>query len=180
MDETGIGVLQAVDIDSNTLAFNVTTPASLGIVVLDAATGAFSYVPNTTGSSFGMDYFTFTVTDGDAVSNIATLNIQIIPSHISDLSSLSVNYGTLTPAFAKNTMTYTMNVGYDISQIELTPVAEDSRAVVTVNGNGLAGGSSAVLLNTGNNSVIIEVTAQAVCLAVLPVQVPVAAELCLL
>ncbi|WP_221176014.1 tandem-95 repeat protein [Brevibacillus fluminis] len=85
-------------------------------------------------------------------------------SSMSDLSNLTLSAGTLTPAFAQATKTYTASVDTAVDQITVTLTPADSDATITVNGNNAAvtGGtaSSNVPLNPGANNIQIRVTSQ--------------------
>ena len=78
-----------------------------------------------------------------------------------DLSGILVSGGlTLSPAFSPAETNYSGNVSYDTSSIIVTPATANRGATVKINGNAMSGASSTVSLNEGNNTVIIEVTAQ--------------------
>jgi len=68
--------LLATDTDSNTLEYRIVNKPQHGVVVLeDSQTGTFRYIAdNNAGSS---DTFSFEADDGNKVSNIATVNINI-------------------------------------------------------------------------------------------------------
>jgi hypothetical protein len=59
-----------------------------------------------------------------------------------NLSSLTVNSGTLTPAFAKATTSYTLSVPFSVQKITVTAKAEDAGAKVSINSPDLAAGST--------------------------------------
>ncbi|MFL5803835.1 MAG: Ig-like domain-containing protein [Roseiflexaceae bacterium] len=70
------GMLSASDADANALTFSIVANGSKGVVVItNAATGAFTYTPDT--GAAGGDSFTFKVNDGQADSNVAIVNITI-------------------------------------------------------------------------------------------------------
>ncbi|MGO0063380.1 tandem-95 repeat protein [Brevibacillus fluminis] len=85
-------------------------------------------------------------------------------SGMSDLSNLTISAGTLTPAFAQATKSYTASVGTAVDQITLTMTPVDSDATILVQGNNavVTGGtaSSNVSLNPGANTIPIRVTSQ--------------------
>jgi hypothetical protein len=71
------GSFTASDPDSDPLTYTVLSSGTLGTLTVDPATGAFTYtVQNNSG---GEDQITFQVTDGQDVSNTATLTIKIPP-----------------------------------------------------------------------------------------------------
>lgn len=67
------------------------------------------------------------------------------------LSSLSVSTGELSPTFSTDVKEYTLNVGEEISSIEVNAVALDSSATVNISGN--------TELISGSNTVRIDVVA---------------------
>ncbi len=74
------GTISATDIDGDTLTYSVVTaPANGTLTSFDAATGAFTYLPN--AGYVGSDSFSFQVNDGsgapNALSNVATVNITV-------------------------------------------------------------------------------------------------------
>ncbi|RTE11718.1 S-layer homology domain-containing protein [Paenibacillus whitsoniae] len=79
-----------------------------------------------------------------------------------DLSSLALSSGTLSPAFAADIGSYTSSVPYAVSSVTATPSADDSHAMITVNGKLAASGqaSNAINLNVGSNVIPIVVTAE--------------------
>lgn len=68
------------------------------------------------------------------------------------LSKLQVNVEGLSPNFSRTKTNYTLNVGNNISKINVTAVAEDSNSKVYISGN--------TDLKVGDNNVYITVTAQ--------------------
>ncbi|MEO6755394.1 MAG: cadherin-like beta sandwich domain-containing protein, partial [Chthoniobacteraceae bacterium] len=74
-----------------------------------------------------------------------------------DLSNLSLSAGTLAPAFASSTTSYTASVTNGTTTLTFTPTVSSSLAAVTVNGGSA---STPVPLNVGTNNVSIRVTAQ--------------------
>ena len=88
-------------------------------------------------------------------------DIPYVPSGNANLSGLSLSAGTLSPAFSQAVTGYSASVGNSVSGIEVTPATADGNATVTVNGIGVADGSSGfVNLNIGINTITIVVTAE--------------------
>jgi VCBS repeat-containing protein len=67
--------LVASDVDGNPLTYTVTTLPTKGTVVVNPATGAFTYTPG--AGKTGADSFRFRVNDGTTNSNIAVISISI-------------------------------------------------------------------------------------------------------
>ena len=67
------------------------------------------------------------------------------------LSSMTVSNATISPAFNKDTTSYTASVPFTVSRLEVAATAEDSKAKVAISGQNLA---------VGVNTVSVVVTAE--------------------
>ncbi len=75
------------------------------------------------------------------------------------LSSLSLNSGTLTPAFSSATTSYSASVANNVTSVNVTP-ATNSGGTVKINGSTATSGQGfSVPLNVGSNTITIVVTA---------------------
>lgn len=83
------------------------------------------------------------------------------PSDDNNLSALSLSVGTLSPAFAAGTVSYTASVANGITNITVTPTANDAGATITVNGTAVNSGAASgnVALSVGANVISVAVTA---------------------
>ncbi len=92
---------------------------------------------------------TYTVTVGYGATN-------------TNLSNLKLSTGTLSPAFAAATTSYTAMVSNATTSITVTPTVSDVHATVTINGAPVVSGtaSSAIQLVAGPNTITTVVTAQ--------------------
>lgn len=90
------------------------------------------------------------------------LNLTLNPTPNADLQNLIPSAGTLAPAFAPNTSSYTVNVANDVENISFIPSLADVNATVVVNGSPTPNGTSsaAIPLAVGSNTVTAIVTAQ--------------------
>jgi gliding motility-associated-like protein len=90
-----------------------------------------------------------------------TVNVIITRAADASLTSLTVSAGTLSPAFDKNTYSYTATVANGVSTITLMPTAAGANASIKVNGAASASGaaSAPVALLAGVNTIHVEVTA---------------------
>jgi autotransporter-associated beta strand protein len=91
-------------------------------------------------------------------SALAALALVALPAvalaqNDATLASLVPSAGTLTPAFASGTFSYTANVPYTTTDITVTPTAADPGATITVNGNIVTSGSPSgpISLSVGTN-----------------------------
>ncbi|WP_164821583.1 cadherin-like beta sandwich domain-containing protein [Paenibacillus koleovorans] len=104
----------------------------------------------------------------DAAGN--TVNAQSnrfrLDTSAAELSGLSLSAGTLSPAFAGNTDSYSARVSQDVSFITVMPVTADTSDSITLSANGdpsqtVASGTSSgqLTLREGANTISISVTA---------------------
>ncbi|ABZ82759.1 multidomain protein with s-layer homology region, hyr domain [Heliomicrobium modesticaldum Ice1] len=147
------------------------------VPVLDhiGATLKVNGVPWSSGQTFkaplnvGENIITFEV--GDYMdTNTYTVKVNRAPSSDATLAYLSVNQGTLDPAFDKNTTSYTVSVGEDVASIAIYADVNEPHATATlykVDGNQreelqsqLYGIRKTVEIQPGENSFEIVVTAQ--------------------
>lgn len=97
-------------------------------------------------------------------SYVATYTIRVHRPGSTDakLKALDINEGTLDPEFDSDTTSYTATVTDDVHSIIVTPTANESHAVITVNGTPVESGSESdeIPLSFGDNTITVEVTAQ--------------------
>ena len=121
-----------------------------------AASGAIAMNP-------GSNTVTVVVTAQNSATKSYTMTItRALPSANADLSALSLSSGTLSPAFAGGTTSYTASVSNATTSLTITPTVADPTATVTVNGVATTSGnaSGAIALAVGANTVTTVVTAQ--------------------
>lgn len=68
------GTLSGSDIEMDTLTYAIVTTPTNGTLI-STNTGAFTYTPN--ANYFGTDSFTFEVSDGVNISNVATVTLNV-------------------------------------------------------------------------------------------------------
>ena len=132
-------------------------PAGLSF---DATTGTISGTPTAVSAST-----TYTVTASNtAGSSTVAFNLAVNAALSTDatLANLSPSAGSLSPAFASGTTSYTSSVGNSVSSMTLTPTVSQANATVKVNGISVPSGSASqtISLNIGNNTINTLVTAQ--------------------
>ncbi|MFF0828909.1 cadherin-like beta sandwich domain-containing protein [Brevibacillus sp. NPDC003359] len=120
-------------------------------------------IPHTeTGLSANTPY-TYTVTAYDESGNTSApqqVKATTAPlSTLADLKSLSLSQGTLTPAFAANTVSYTAIVTNATASVNVSAAAADHMAKVTINGNE-AKSAVNVPLQVGKNTVTVIATSE--------------------
>jgi len=145
-----IEVMPATAVNTSTVKVNGVTVAS------GAASSpiALNVGPNTV---------TTVVTAQDGVSTKTyVITVTRAPSPDATLSNLTLSTGTLSPAFASATTSYTASVANTVTSLTLTPATTNAAATVKVNGTAVTSGSAsgAIALNVGPNTVTTVVTAQ--------------------
>lgn len=136
---------------------------------IDSVSNNIASVTDRTFASVYYRFYRVYVTKGlnnnNKIASIMEFELYTAPPTSQYLSALTINSGTLTPVFNKNTYAYTASVGYDVSSITVTPTAEvptylGQNATITVNGVPVASGtaSAAIPLTVGTNTINIDVT----------------------
>ena len=79
-----------------------------------------------------------------------------------NLSALSLSNGTLSPVFSASKTVYSASVANSTSNLTVTPTEEQSAQTITVNGTSVTSGSasSSIALSTGQNIILVVVTAE--------------------
>jgi gliding motility-associated-like protein len=155
---TGTGANGVLNITGSSLtitAFSGTPVPGTPYTILSAPTitGTFSGLTLPAGYTGTLTYNT------SASPQTVTLTVALSPD--ATLSALALSAGTLTPAFASPTTSYTATVPNTISTIAITPTANVSVANIKVNGTTAISGaaSTAIPLSVGNNTITTVVTA---------------------
>jgi len=81
-------------------------------------------------------------------------------SDLATLTNLTVSAGTLSPAFVSTTTAYSSPETYATTSVTVTPTANYSSAVITINGATVSSGtaSAPITLNGGANTITVKVT----------------------
>ena len=109
-----------------------------------------------TGTAIKVSYTSVTASDGNADANIGTVSysatIAAPMSTDNNLKSLTVSNATISPAFSAGTTNYTAEVPFEVSKLNVSATANDSKAKVSVN--------SPNLTPNGTTKVTVTVTAE--------------------
>jgi hypothetical protein len=160
-----VGLLQAHDHVSGSFFDSATTGQSNGIGFDIFANGALNTGATPEATSAMKTQATYTNWDFTNAWGVSP-NINggypfLRASTNANLANLTLNQGTLSPAFASGTLTYTSSVPYVTTSINVTPSTADSSASVIVNGHAAASGSAQnVTLGVGATTITVLVTAQ--------------------
>jgi len=153
-----LSAVEANDVEQLTPVggYYLSMPLPAGLV-FNETTGVITGTPATIAAAAN-----YTVTAYNTSGGTSTVvNIKVIAN--AKLSSLKLSNGTLSPAFASGTTSYTANVANSASTITVTPTTSDPAATVTVNGTAVTSGtaSGAITLAEGAPTIITTVvTAQ--------------------
>ncbi|WP_240416330.1 cadherin-like beta sandwich domain-containing protein [Paenibacillus periandrae] len=149
--------VSSITVTASVYDSNATMTVNGTPIISGQASGAISL-------NLGSNTITIAVTaqNGTTKTYSITVNRAAAPSSNTDLNSLTLSSGILSPAFVSGTTAYTSNVASGVSSITVTSSVYDSNATMTVNGTPVISGqaSGAISLNTGSNTITIVVTAQ--------------------
>lgn len=131
----------AKPINSNTALFTVTFKVKGGVA---------------TGAAIAVSYTGVAASDGSADANIGTVTysatVAAPMSGDNALKSLAVTNATISPAFSAGTTSYTAEVPFEVSKLDVKAEANDGKAKVSIN--------SPNLTPNGTTNVIVTVTAE--------------------
>lgn len=127
---TKTGTLSGVDPEGNAItAYTVTTLPTHGSLTVNAATGAYTYIANSTYS--GADTFTYTVTDGVLTSTTATASIDVTGLQVGTISTVTAAPGATE---GKITLTWSAATNAELYKIERSTSSNSGFAqIATVN-----------------------------------------------
>ncbi len=140
------------------LTFSPSSSKAVCIVNGEVVTGNTARVP----LAVGTNTIVVSVTAEDGTMRSYTIVVtRAEAASAPDLQSLALSSGTLSPTFAKDTISYTASVAYPVSSVNLTAALTSSFSTMTINGQNVASGTPiAASLNVGANLIPIVVTAQ--------------------
>lgn len=122
----------------------------------DLFTVSFQVKNVAAGTAITVSYTNVIASDGSADANIGTVSYRVTVaeplSANNALGSLTVNNATISPAFNANTTSYTVEVPFSVSKLNVQATAADSKAKVSI--------SSPNLTPDGYTNVTITVTAE--------------------
>ncbi|MEN0039553.1 MAG: retention module-containing protein, partial [Cellvibrio sp.] len=169
-DETVFGQIIANDIEGDQLTYTLTTPPTNGTLVLDPATGQFTFTPNANYN--GPDSFVVTVTDNRGNSSVTNITLNIAPVNdaptTNDISLTTdedtpVNGQVVAQDIEGDTLSYTLTGQPANGTVTLDPVT--GAFIYTPNANYNGGDSFVVTVSDGNGGT----TTSTITIGVLPV-----------
>jgi gliding motility-associated-like protein len=126
---------------------------------IGSGTGAFS--KTITGLTPGTLYYVRAFGTNSSTTSFGPVVTFTTLNNNNNLSNLTLSSGTLSPAFASGTLSYTASVPNATSSINITPTTAHATASVTVNGSSVTSGNAATVpLSVGANTITVQVTAQ--------------------
>lgn len=114
-----------------------------------------------TPSEAGEYEFTLTVTDGNGLTGKESYTVTIYQALSVDLTALSVDGGTLSPGFDRDTVAYSVTPATDafVDTIAITATAADMGTTLTIGGVSAASGEETTVgLDNGANLIPITLT----------------------
>ena len=130
------------DPDETEITVSATVPDGSNATI----SGEGTYDPRTT------DKVEVVVTAEDGTEKTYTINLELAKSTNADLSSLGVTGYTISPAFDKDTLDYTLTVPANVDKATITAELADDRATLT--------GTGEKDINYGSNPFEVKVTAE--------------------
>jgi hypothetical protein len=152
---------------TQTVSFNVTNTnnALFSVQPAIAADGTLTFTPAATGAGSATVSVIAQDNGGTAGGGVNSspaqaFTITITPRSNLDLAALTISAGTLTPAFAAATTSYTVTVPSSTTSVTLTPTLADTVQRLSVNGSTHTSGaaSSALPISPGENSLTVTVS----------------------
>jgi gliding motility-associated-like protein len=148
--------VSSITVTPTTADVNATVKVNGTLVTSGTASGNLPLVvgPNTV---------TIVVTAQDVSSTKTyTITVTRVASTVATLASIKLSNGSVSPAFAPGTTSYTDAVGNSVTSITVTPTSTDANATIMVNGSAVMSGSASpsIPLVVGPNNITIAVTAQ--------------------
>jgi autotransporter-associated beta strand protein len=158
------GYTASVPYTTTSMTVTPTATDPLATVTVDGSPLTSGNASGPISLSVGANAITTVVISQDTTAtNTYTLTVtRAAPSLNANLSNLVPSAGTLTPAFASNTLSYTATVPYSVASMTVTPTAANAYATITVNANPVASGnpSDPISLNVGANVITTVVVSQ--------------------
>lgn len=128
---------------------------------IDTVTGNTSKVTDRTFTPVGYRFMRLYVTKGLKINpQVAScMELEIYEAQVG-LVSLTLSQGTLTPNFSPSVTNYSAAVENDVTNITVTPTAQNANSTIKVNGTVVASGTASqpIALNEGTNAIVVEVT----------------------
>lgn len=146
-----------ISFNKNTLSYNVSVDSNVTSIKIDAtledskASFVSGFGPRNVNLNYGNNAIQIKVKAENQSIKTYTINVNRKDSRSNNnyLSNLTLSTGTI--AFNKNTLNYNISVPFEITKINVTATAEDSKAKVVVNSPNLI---------EGDNTITITVTAE--------------------
>ena len=152
IDGTNIDGFNKENFEYNIKVSRETDSINISAILDDEKATLTTDLSNKFNLNLGENIINIVVTAENGNTSTYILNVEREKNNDATLDSITVSEGTLTPAFNKNTLNYTVNVENDVTSIEVSATATDSNATVT--------GTGTKQLNTGDNTVTIKVTSE--------------------
>ena len=161
-----LGYTDSVGYDVASITVTPTAENSASTITVNGIAIASGSASAPINLNTGSNTVTIVVTNA---GNLRTYTLTVTRADSTYLSALTAQSGntaiSLSPTpFVKTTLGYSATVGFDVSGVTVTPTAESSSAVITVNGSTVASGqpSASISLVIGTTTIPVVVTASGV------------------
>ncbi|MBF0431538.1 MAG: cadherin-like beta sandwich domain-containing protein [Fibrobacteria bacterium] len=154
--------MAAVQYNISSITFTAVTTHENATITINGTSVAPGTTSDPISLSTGYNIINIIITAEDGISTRKyTISVNR-PALTSKLQSLVSSSGTLHPDFLPDSLSYTDTISNSVSALTLTPTAESPNAVITINGDTTASGttSSPINLSTGNNQITLVVIAE--------------------
>jgi glucan-binding YG repeat protein len=145
----------------STIAFTPTSVDNASTIKVDGSTVKSGNKSKNIELDEGENDIDIVLTTKDGDTSTYTVNVTRTEQfRSSQLTSLRLTSGTLTPAFNKGVYEYTATVDNSVTSVGVTPTAEDATATITVNGKTVPSGATSpyISLDEGANVINVKVT----------------------
>ncbi len=181
-----LGVNQgSITFDPAQLSYSVDVPNSVTSLILTVSKAHVNQTLTVSGATYSSvtgNVYTYTVNDLQVGANSIAIKVTAedgiafnpyqlsvnraaevpVVSSNADLSGLMLSTGVISPVFATDTTSYSLQVSNSVSRISVTASVYESHATMTVNGVSTISGQASELVNlqVGTNAIKVVVTAQ--------------------
>ena len=122
--------LAASDADSDSLTFSIVSQPSHGTLVLNGSSAIYSPAQDYTGA----DGFTYKANDGTSDSNVATVNLTVMP--VNDIPDAANDAAATNEDAPVNINILANDTDADGDSLTVSAVSQGAHGLVVVNGNG--------------------------------------------
>ncbi len=146
----------------NTITITPTKSDQNATITINSQNAVSGSPSQTISLNVGSNAVTIEVTAEDGTKKSYIILFTRNGSSNANLSDIYLSYGTLSPAFSADILSYNCTVVNPVTNVHIYPTKTDSNSTIKINDQLLTNGqySQRIYLNVGPNIITIEVTAQ--------------------